>query len=137
MRVGKKSDETLNEKIYELFQKFYPGFCFFLTESDCAFLLNLCIDFVSDEQLLSNIQFCNDIFKIPPVKTFLLYNEETINKQFCTKGENKIVFTDKQKRGIGAFWGTVFKGLLNYSDSKNIAVSLSQFNVSTASYFSK
>ncbi len=129
------NSDALSKKIFNQFQTLYPGFCFFITDDEYSFLSNLCIECVKDKELLSNIKFCNDIFKIPPVKTFLVYNEEKIINHFGTKSSSKIQFTDKQKRGIGAFWGTIFKGILNYSESKNVTVSLAKYNVSTASYF--
>lgn len=95
---------------------------------------DLCLEAVLDKELLSHIIFCNDVFSIPPIKTFL-----TVNR------DNLILITEKPnaeldvyvKRSIGAFWGMVFKIVLGYQEQKSVSVSMyDYFIVKTASCFS-
>ena len=84
--------------------------------------------------MLSHIIFCNDIFHIPPVRTFLTVYKNEVESALGTKKLNSK--GDKQKRALGAFWGTVFKYLLKYPESKNVTVPLKEeFGISTASYY--
>jgi hypothetical protein len=117
------------------FLKMYTSFPSFCTDAEYAKLKNLCLDAASDTELLSHIVFCNDVFNIPPVKTFLEVHKEDLVK---ITGDENAFLSDFQKRAIGAFWGFVFKGILGYKSSKNVTVSLNKmFKVSTASYFIK
>ena len=119
----------------EGFLKMYSNFSSFYTEEKNAPLKDLCILAASDTELLGHIVFCNDVFKIPPVKTFLEVRKEDLVK---ITGDENAFLSDFQKRAIGAFWGFVFKGILGYKSSKNVTVSLNKmFRVSTASYFIK
>ena len=65
-----------------------------------------CIESVTDNDLLNNIIFCNDVFAIPPVKTFLTYYR---NDFIRLTDDEKAVLDTFIKRSIGAFWGMVFK----------------------------
>lgn len=116
------------------FQENYPNFKYFLDKNkEFSGLLNLCCQAACDEQMLSNIIFCNDYFQIPPVRSFCVTYEKDIKEILKKLGEEEL--TPKQKRGIGAFWGAVFKGCLGYEKSDNRPVPLKKLGVSTASYF--
>ena len=58
----------------------------------------------TDKELLGHIVFCNDLFCIPPVKTFLEYFKNNLQE---ITGDKNAVLSDFQKRAIGAFWGFV------------------------------
>lgn len=93
----------------------------------------LCVIAISDKELLSHIVFCNDLFSIPPVKTFLLYYKEDLVQ---ITGDDMAILDPYIKKSIGAFWGMVFKFVLGYTDQKNVTVSLNTyFKVSTATFF--
>lgn len=62
--------------IEDNFSKFYTHFREFQENVEYAPYWNKCIEAICDEQLLSHIVFCNDIFFIPPVKTFLTYYKD-------------------------------------------------------------
>lgn len=92
-----------------------------------------CIEAISDEELLSHIIFCNDIFKIPPVKTFLTYYKEDFIEITGKSNAKLPLFV---KKSIGAFWGMVFKMALGYTSQKSTSVSMNKyFEVSSATYF--
>ena len=132
MQIPLSSKEILAQ-LETGFLKMYANFSPFYHDEKNSPLKNLCLDAASDTELLSHIVFCNDVFKIPPVKTFLEVRKEDLVK--ITGNENAFL-SDFQKRAIGAFWGFVFKGILGYKSSKNVTVSLNKmFRVSTASYF--
>ena len=134
MQTQFSHDEILS-RFNDEFLKMYTNQSSFCNDESNAPLKDLCILAASDTELLGHIVFCNDVFKIPPVKTFLeVYKEELVK----ITGDEASILSDFQKRAIGAFWGFVFKGILGYSLSKNVTVSLNKmFRVSTASYFIK
>jgi hypothetical protein len=92
-----------------------------------------CMECLADRDLLMNIIFCNDVFGIPPVKTFLtVYREDYIR----LTGDERAVLTPFVKRGIGAFWGMVFKFVLGYTEQRSVSVATDgYFLVRTASVY--
>ncbi|MBR5966471.1 MAG: hypothetical protein IK015_10195 [Treponema sp.] len=128
MKLDKK---TVDGKFLEI----YPNFKKFLDDNDknVAELRKLCYKAACDEEILSNIRFCNDKFEIPPVRSFCAQFKDEIDtiRKNCV-GEK---LSDSLKRGLGAFWGSVFKGCLGYPRSENKPVPLKDFGVSTASFF--
>jgi hypothetical protein len=95
---------------------------------------NKCMDVFKDRDLLNCIIFCNDVFCIPPVKTFLFRFR---NDFIQITGKNNAELDDFVKRSIGAFWAMVFKDLLEYQTQKSISVSMNDyFMVKTASCYS-
>lgn len=125
----------MKKYIEENFSEVYTHFREFQENKEYEAYWNKCMEAVCDKQLLSHIIFCNDVFYIPPVKTFLTYYK----KDF-------IALTDKSnaelplfvKKSIGAFWGMVFKFGLEYNGQKNVSVSMNEyFKVKTATYFTK
>ena len=129
---------TLNKKmVEEKFLEIYPNFKKFLDDNnkEIVALRKLCFEAACDEQILSNIKFCNDYFEIPPVRRFCVLSKEKINEIKKNISESKL--PDPLKRGLGAFWGAVFRGCLGYPYPENKPVPLSELGVSTASYFCK
>lgn len=128
---------ALNKKIVEdAFLEIYPNFKKFLDDNDknVAALRKLCYQAACDEQILSNFIFCNDKFQIPPVRSFCAQYEDDIKKIRDNCVGNKL--SDSLKRGLGAFWGAVFKGCLGYDEPVNKPVPLKEeLGVSTASFF--
>ena len=101
------------------FSSIYKPFAHFPHSGD---VWNECINAVSDEKLMNNIVFCNDILALPPVKVFLAANK-TLNRDL----------SDYEKKAIGAFWGFVFKFILGYKYQKSISVRVN--TVKSATYF--
>ena len=86
-------------------------------------IYNQCMKAVNDPNLMNLIIYRNDVFKIPPVKTFL-ENDTTLTGNF----------NEHQKKALGAFWGFVFKFVFNYQSQKeNNPINIK--GVKTASYF--
>ena len=85
-------------------------------------------------RISSHVIFCNDVFSIPPVKTFLTYYRDYFISLSDKPKAELDVFV---KKGIGAFWGMVFKTVLKYQEQKSVSVSMyDYFIVKTASCFS-
>lgn len=82
-----------------------------------------CINTIKDAKLMNHIIFCNDVMKIPPVKTFLMANNSAIPP-----------FSNEEKKAIGAFWGFVFKFAFGYTQQKN-DVPINTKGVKKAAYF--
>lgn len=86
-------------------------------------LWNECINTINDVRLMNNIIFCNDVMKIPPVKTFLMANKAVISP-----------FSNEEKKAMGAFWGFVFKFVFGYTQQKD-NVPINTKDVKKAAYF--
>ena len=115
------------------FSDHYHHFRGFREAPDCRPYWDKCIEAVRDRELLSHIVFCNDLFHIPPVKSFLLYYERDL---ISMTGRDDAALEPFVKKGIGAFWGMVFKVILGYRDQESVSVSLNQkFFVRTATCF--
>ena len=125
----------MKEYIEENFRKIYTHFREFQENKEYKPYWDKCIEAVCDKELLSHIVFCNDVFSIPPVKTFLTYH---INDFITLTGKNNAELPIFIKKSIGAFWGMVFKFGLNYKGQKSVSVSMNEyFKVKTATYFIK
>lgn len=125
----------MKEFVEENFSKVYTHFREFQEGEEYAPYWNQCIKAICDEELLSHIVFCNDVFCIPPVKTFLTYYKEEF---IVLTGNEDAVLPMFVKKSIGAFWGMVFKFGLHYQAQKSVSVSMNDyFHVTTATYFIK
>lgn len=125
----------MKEYIEENFRKIYTHFREFQENKEYKPYWDKCIEAVCDKELLSHIVFCNDVFSIPPVKTFLTYY---INDFITLTGKCNAELPIFIKKSIGAFWGMVFKFGLNYKGQKSVSVSMNEyFKVKTATYFIK
>jgi len=115
------------------FSETYTHFKEFQYKDEYRGYWDKCIESVSDRDLIINIIFCNDIFAIPPVKTFLTYYR---NDFILLTGDKQARLDVFIKRGIGAFWGMVFKSVLEYREQKSVSVSMNDFFlVKTASVY--
>lgn len=120
-------------QVVDDFAETYSHFKEFQQNPEYQAYWDKCIVSVTNRDLLNNIIFCNDIFAIPPVKTFLTY----YRKDFIQLTGNEQARLDTFiKRGIGAFWGMVFKFVLGYTEQKSVSVSMNDyFMVKTASVY--
>ena len=66
----------MKKYIEENFSEIYSHFKEFQENKEYELYWNKCIEAICDKELLSHIVFCNDIFCIPPVKTFLAYYKD-------------------------------------------------------------
>ncbi len=125
----------MRQFIEDNFSTIYTHFKEFQENEAYARYWDKCIESICDEQLLSHIVFCNDIFCIPPVKTFLTYYKDDF---IVLTGKSNAELPVFVKKSIGAFWGMVFKFALNYNGQKSVSVSMNDyFKVKTATFFIK
>lgn len=111
----------------------YKHFKEFQTAEEYQGYWALCVRAVEDRELLGHIIFCNDIHRIPPVKTFLLYYRRELQK---LTGREDTMLDTFVKKAIGAFWGMVFKFGLGYQAQESVSISLNrEFMVRTATCF--
>lgn len=125
----------MKDYIEKNFSTTYTHFKEFQENSEYKPYWNKCMEAICDKELLSHIVFCNDVFGIPPVKTFLSYYK---NDFILLTGKANAELPIFVKKSIGAFWGMVFKFGLNYKGQKSVSVSMNEyFIVKTATYFIK
>ena len=67
------------------FPAHYCHFREFQESPDYRLYWDKCMEAVRDRELLSHIIFCNDLLRIPPIKTFLLYYEQDLNQNEIAK----------------------------------------------------
>lgn len=96
----------------------------------------LCFDSLLNRDFFAYMVLCNDLNGIPPVKSFLLYHYDQIER---LTENNDCKLDSYTRRSIGAFFGMLFQFVLGYdkSKTKSIRVSMQEFNLSTASIFIK
>lgn len=115
------------------FAQKYPHFKEFQTREEYFPYWKLCMQALRDRDLLGHIIFCNDLFGIPPVKTFLCYYAQTL---VTLTGHPDAALDDFVKKSIGAVWGYVFKTILCYAGQKSVSVSLNKmFMLKTATCY--
>lgn len=128
------SVQDIVKKVETEFSKLYPHFREFQKNINYKKYWDKCIEAIIDRNLLSHIIFCNDLFSIPPVKTFLTYYR---NDFIHITGKSNAALDEFVKKSIGAFWGMVFKYVLGYQHQKSVSVSMHDyFIVKTASCYS-
>ncbi|MDR1687074.1 MAG: hypothetical protein LBS21_00490 [Clostridiales bacterium] len=120
-------------KVENEFEDYYTNFKEFRQNPAYAMYWNKCLSALRDTELFSHIIFCNDLFGIPPVKTFLTFYKD----DFVTMtGDEKAMLDVYVKKSIGAVWGMTFKFALGYTEQKSVSVSMNDyFGVKTASAY--
>lgn len=125
-------DEIVHKTITDFGQK-YPHFKEFQTEERYFHYWKLCLQAMQDRDLLGHIIFCNDLFCIPPVKTFLCFFKENL---VSITGREDAKLEDFAKKSLGAVWGYLFKYVFEYAGQKSVSVSLNRmFMLKTATYY--
>jgi len=131
MKVIKVQD--IAKQVVDDFAGIYTHFKEFQQNQEYRPYWDKCMEALGDRDLLVNIIFCNDIFAIPPVKTFLTYYRDDF---ILLTGKKNAQLDTFVKRGIGAFWGMVFKFVLGYMGQKSVSVSMNEyFLVRTATVY--
>ena len=103
------------KKVTDDFAKTYRLFKDFQLNDKYQGFWDLCITSLASADLLKNIIFCNNVFAIPPLKTFLaVYKNEMIRLTGDERGELDLFV----KKALGAFWGMTFKFALGYCKQK-------------------
>ena len=114
----------MRKYLEENFSEVYTHFKEFQQNEEYSPYWNKCMEAICDKQLLSHIVFCNDVFSIPPVKTFLMYYK---NDFIILTGKSNAELPVFVKKSIGAFWGMVFKFGLKYKGQKSVSVSMNDY----------
>jgi len=128
-----RTSEIMNE-VEQKFADIYTHFKELQQKDEYRRYWDKCMESLSNRDLLVNIIFCNDVFAIPPVKTFLTYYLEDFKKLTGDEHARLDIFV---KRGIGAFWGMVFKFVLGYTRQESVSISMNKFfHVKTATVYS-
>ncbi len=121
-------------KMEKDFLKNYKNFKDFQFGDNKAYW-DLCIESLKSKDFISYMINANDLNKIPPVKSFLLYYEKEVLE---LNGKSKYKLSKNIKQAMGAFYGMFFKNVLNYKDRKTISITMNQkFNLVSASTFIK
>lgn len=111
----------------------YPHFKEFQTGKLYEPYWKLCLQALQDRDLLGHIIFCNDLFSIPPVKSFLCNYAEELK---AATGREDAQLDDFVKKAVGAVWGYVFKVVFEYAGQKSVSVSLNRmFMLKTATCY--
>ena len=127
--------KEIEKQVERDFSEIYHHFKDFQQCDEYRKYWEVCIGSITDGDLLSNIIFCNDVFGIPPVKTFLIFYRDKFKE---ITGDERARLDAYVKRSIGAFWGMVFKYTLNYTEQKSVSVSMNDcFLIKTATVYSK
>lgn len=121
----------------EKFLKTYKGTETFIeTEREYYALF---LELLQDEALLAHIRFANDVLGVPPLKTFILYEREYLQKDVFNQKMSPIA-----KRGLGACFGYLYKFIYGGYESEQCwfndcdkETPTRKTGVITASYYKK
>lgn len=132
--------DVIREMTKNGFCEKYKNFRDFQKDEKYSPMWELCMHTLERRDLLLNMIFCNDVYQIPPIRTFIEINREDLEK---LKAEDKeeIFFENGElktfiKQSIGAYWGMVFKYVLGYAERRTVSVVREKnFGVQSASRF--
>ncbi len=125
--------DEIVQSVGEGFPQRYPHFKEFQMDAAYAAYWKLCLQALQDRDLLGHIIFCNDLFGIPPVKSFLCNYASELQE---ITGSEDAQLEDFVKKAIGAVWGYVFKVVFEYGGQKSVSVSLNRmFMLKTATCY--
>ncbi|MBR4742916.1 MAG: hypothetical protein IK082_01850 [Oscillospiraceae bacterium] len=135
--------DDLVRTIEDGFSERYFNFKEFQTEEKFRPLWSMCIETVKNRDSMTVIVFCNDTYKMPPVRVFIDINREKLDvlknadpDELFTDGKQDKQFKTYVKQCLGAFWGMVFKFGLGYADRRTVSVvQKDYYGVATASRF--
>ena len=112
------------------FLKIYRGTEKFVTTEGKYY--NLFLELLKDDDLLTKIKFANDVLKVPPIKTFILYQREYLKHDVFNEKMSPIA-----KRGLGACFGYLYKFIYKGYESEPTWFNDEKTGIKTASYFIK
>ena len=112
------------------FVKTYRGTGTFVNEEGGYYTLFR--ELLKDETLLGHIRFANDVLKIPPLRTFVLYTRDVLKKDVF-----RTPMTTTEKRGLGACFGYLYKFIYGGYESEPCWFNDAETGIKTASYFKK
>ena len=115
----------LEGRIRDEFPSKYRRFGGFIDSGD---LWNEFCKMICNAEYLSHVCFCNDVMKIPPVKTHMMYSE------FCGGAASGRDLTVVEKQSIGAVYGFLFKEMFGYTQQESVSCVIN--TIKTAARFS-
>lgn len=83
---------------------------------------------LGDKELLSHIRFCNDVMKVPPVRTHLMI---AASRGWDTMKHD---LQSQEKQSLGALYGFLFKEIMGYTQQESVSCVIN--TVKTATRFS-
>lgn len=107
----------------------YRGIGPFLTDE--ARYYKAFLKLTENDALLASIKFCNDELKIPPIKTFILYERNHGNTVFDKK------MSAIAKRGLGACFGYLYRFVYQEYEPEQSWFNDEKTGIVTASFFKK
>ncbi|MBQ2803914.1 MAG: hypothetical protein IJF07_08455 [Lachnospiraceae bacterium] len=132
--------DIIREMTRNGFSEKYKNFKEFQMDERYQKMWKLCMHTLERRDLLLNMIFCNDVYQIPPVRTFIEINREEL-ELLREEDKEQIFFEGKElktfiKQSIGAYWGMVFKYILGYTKRKTVSVVKEKnYGVQSASRF--
>ena len=113
------------------FLKIYRGTEPFVTNEKKYY--NLFLVLLKDEDLLDKIKFANDVLRIPPIKTFIVYHRDYLKDDVFNERMSPIA-----KRGLGACFGYLYKFIYGgYESEQTWFNDEKTTSIRTASFFKK
>lgn len=112
------------------FLRTYRGTETFITNEGRYYKLFL--DLLKDEELLEKIRYANDVLRVPPLKSFILYERDYLKKDVFNEKMSSVA-----KRGIGACFGYLYKFIYKGYDSEQSWFNDEKTQIKTASFFIK
>lgn len=126
--------KKLLQKTLEGFEDNYRHFKGFRENEEYRIFWDKCVETLQDSTLFGHIVFCNDVFHIPPVKTFFTYHSHFFSRYLREQGSTRGLEV-KLRQYIGAFWGSVFQYALGYRAHVSVYVGMKEVGVLTGSYY--
>ena len=112
--------EEIERKIRYKFPTAYKRFASFI---DSGYLWDSVVDVINNAEIMKNIIFCNDVMKIPPVKTHIMILGNSLRE-----------LDNNEKQALGAIYGFIFKEIFGYSKQESVSCVIN--TVKTATRFS-
>lgn len=107
-----------------------------LTKPENEFYRDLLDECFNNSEYESFIKLSNRYLEVPPVKVFLLLNEERIREHEKNNGNHKGEIIDSDlKQAIGAYIGWIFQEKYNIKEKTIKKINI--LGVSTATWFGK
>lgn len=92
----------------------------------------LFLNLLSNDELLKNIKFANDVLGIPPLYSFIQYERDYLGKDIFTQIMSKSV-----KQGLGACFGYLYRYIYKDYEPEQRWINDKLTGIKTASKFNK
>ena len=92
----------------------------------------LFLELLKEDELMTSIRFANDVLKVPPLKSFILYHREVLRDDFFNEKMSPSV-----RRGLGSCFGYLYKFIYGGYEAEQVWFGDTLTGTKTASYFKK